>query len=179
MALAAPAPGAHRYNPPVPDRSRHAAPALSHPRSRSLARSRRAVGVAEPRRPRRGSSQDRAAELGRRYAQLGPAFPQGPGRRGDARVGVLSCGEPRQEVGDPRHREARGPAHRARARGEVRRADRELQGRRPRKIRARLRRPEQDRSAHHLLLDHRVRPVGPERAPAGLRFHLSGHGGAS
>src|SRR2546426_11044550 len=41
---------------------------------------------------------------------------------------------------------ARGPAHRARARGEVRRAARELQGRRPRKIRAGLRRPEHNQS---------------------------------
>src|SRR5712692_8061623 len=102
MARAAPAPGAPRYNPSVLDRSRHATPALSHPRSRSLARSRRTLGVAEPCRPRRGSSQDRAPRLGRRHAQLGPALPQGQGWQGDARVGVLPFGEPRQEIGDPR-----------------------------------------------------------------------------
>ncbi len=176
MARAAPAPGAPRYNPSVLDRSRHATPALSHPRSRSLARSRRTLGVAEPCRPGRGSSQDRASRVGRRHAQLGPALPQGQGRKGNARVGVLPFGEPRQEVSDPRPLEARGPAHRTRARGEVRRAARELQGRRAREIRARLRRPQENQSAHHLLLDHRVRPIRPERAPPRLRLHLPGHG---
>ncbi len=176
MARAAPAAGAPRYNPPVLDRSGHAAPSLSYPRSRSLARSRRALGVAEPRRPRRGSSQDRAPRLGRRHAQLGPALPQGQGWQGNARVGVLPFGQPRQEIGDPRYSEARGPAHCARARGEMRRAARELQSRRAREIRPGVRKREGNQSAHHLLPDHRVRPVRPERAPPRLRLHLPRHG---
>src|SRR5260370_19966678 len=38
---------------------------LTHPRPRSLARSRRALGIAEPCRPRRGSHQGGAAGIGR------------------------------------------------------------------------------------------------------------------
>ena len=63
-------------------------------------------------------------------------------------------------------------------RGQERRPDRELQGRRPRPLRPRLRRRAPGQPGHRLLLGHRVRPGRPVRAAARLRLRLPGHGRA-
>src|SRR3546814_11838460 len=62
------------------------------------------------------------------------------------------------------HLQARGPEAGARADRLLRHPGRELQGREPRALRARLRRPEGEPSRPHLLLDHRLRPDGTLRA---------------
>ena len=70
------------------------------------------------------------------------------------------------------------PAHRARAGRHLRRRDRELQARRPERLRPRLRKPVGQQSAAGLLLDHRLRPDRSLRSAARLRLPDPGHGRA-
>ena len=74
-----------------------------------------------------------------------------------------------------RFRERGRQAHRAQARRQVRRADRELQGRRARQVRARLQEPRALLPAPGLLLGHRLRPDRAERGARRLRSHGPGH----
>ena len=75
-----------------------------------------------------------------------------------------------------RHRQARGPAHRARARGARGHRARELQGRDAGAVRPWLRRPEGSQSEAHLLLGHRFRADRAAARPGGVRLHDPGDG---
>ena len=90
---------------------------------------------------------------------------------------LLSRLQSRQALDRGRFRDAgRASASCASSRRKRRRADRELQGRRPGEIRPRLREPRDDQPAAGLLLDHRLRPGRPLRGPRRLRLHHPGHG---
>ena len=130
---------------------------------------------AAARRPRRDRHQDRAARRRRRHAGLGPAVPQGRAGERHLRSGVLPRLQPRQALGRGRLHHAGRTTHRARARARRRRAGRELQGRRPREVRARLRVDRGRRAAARLLLDHRLRPRRSLRRSRRLRLHRPGH----
>ena len=106
---------------------------------------------------------------------LGTTLRRGRRRRRSLRR-LFPFLQPRQALHRRRFRDARGAGARAQARSPCGRRHRELQGRRPEEIRARLREPETGQSAPRLLLDHRLRPGRALRLPRRLRFHDPGHG---
>ena len=164
------------YTQPSDRTSPHARRPFAHSRTRPFPRARRTVVHAEPRRPRRRSHQGGKARQRRRHPRLGPALPEGLGRKRHRRVGLLPLLQPRQEIAGAGHRPSRRPAHRARTRRTVRCAGGKLQGRRPGEIRPRLGQPARGQPAPHLLLDHRLRPGRPLRRARRLRLHRAGHG---
>ena len=80
----------------------------------------------------------------------------------------------REAVGRRRLHDAGRPADRARSRAAVRRADRELQGRRARALRSRLRQRRGRQRVDRLCVDHRLRPGRPVRRSRRLRLHHPG-----
>ncbi len=95
----------------------------------------------------------------------GPPFvPAADG--GNLVVRLFSLRQPRQALDRRRFHQAGRPAHRQKAGGALRRADREFQGRRARQIRPRLQEPRARQSAPDLLLGDRLRP---DRAVGGAR----------
>ena len=120
---------------------RDARPALAPDRPRPLPRARGTVVHAAPRRPRRDRHQGRAARRRRRHAHVGPAVPEGsrrattpPRPRTTSRAIAASCRSPIDFTTPDGQRDSCATLARA-----GRRAGRELQGRRAREVRARLR----------------------------------------
>ncbi len=136
-------------------------------------------------RPRRRGCQGRAARHRRRYEELGSALRGRCPRRAHDRVGLFPIGEPGEEVGRDRHGRSARPGGDPRDGADIRRADRELQGRSAGEVRSRLRRAGADQPQACLLLDHRLRPNRPLPRPRRLRLHGAGarrshehHGGS-
>ena len=143
-------------------------------RSRSFARSRRAVVRADPGRSGRRGGQGRTAGRRRRHPRLGAALPEGPGRRRHDRGGLLSRRQQGQAVDRARHLDRRRRPRRARAGVRGRRRHRKLQARWAGEIRPRLRQPQGAQPRARLLLDHRLRPDRTLRPPGRLRFRAPG-----
>ena len=121
-------------------RSNDARSAAAPHRSRPLARARGSVVHADPRGPRRDRHQDRAARRRRRHARVGAAVPQGRVRPRHEREPRTTCRAIAASSRSPSI--SRSPTGRrivARSRAAGRRARRELQGRRAREVRTRLR----------------------------------------
>ena len=147
------------------------------PGPRTRAHPRRPLGRPVARRSRRRRREGRAAGSGRRHPRLGPALRRGHGRR--APLGRLfPFLQPRQALDRRRFRDARGPGASCAARRARRRADRELQGRRPREIRARLRRA--CSAVNPRLIYCSITgfgQTGPYAPRAGYDFMIQGMGG--
>ncbi len=127
----------------------------------------RAVGRTGAGRSRRGRHQGGALEDRRRHARLGTSVHRGQGRQ--SRRGLFPRDQSRQALDRMRLRKRGRQAHRAQARREVGHPHRELQGRRPEEIRARLREPRAVLPAPDLLLGDGLRAERPERGARRLR----------
>ena len=156
-------------------RSGHAGSAGWSARSRTRPYPGRPVGGPGAGRPRRRRHQGGALQDRRRHPRLGPALHRGQGRQ-PSRRRLFPFHQPRQALDRMRLRDRRGQAHRQEAGGALRRADRELQGRRARQVRARLQEPGAGLPAADLLLGDRLRPGRTLRDARRLRPHGPGHG---
>ena len=96
---------------------------------------------------------------------------------GRLELGLLSRLQPRQALDRGRLRDAGGPAHRQKARGALRRADRELQVRRAREIRPRLREPAPDNPRLVYCSITGFGQDGPYATRAGYDLLVQGMGG--
>ena len=156
-------------------RSGHAGSVGRSSRPRTRPYPGRAVGRPGAGRPGRRRRQGGALQDRRRHPRLGAALHRRQGRR-PSRRRLFPFDQPRQALDRVRFRDRRGQAHRQKAGGALRRADRELQGRRPRQVRARLQEPRAGLPAADLLLGDRLRPGRPLRDARRLRSDGAGHG---